>query len=507
MYNYKKIMTNPINNNIQPINLTECFKSDLQNDDIEMEESEYLGISKIRNRWISRLFRDNKKYNLGSFTTETEAVNAINTKLIELYGLGTEINIKKKKIYSSEYIGVEKRGNSWRSSIHLNKKIHRLGSFSSESEAVNARNKKLIELHGPDTDINIKKKVKSSVKKCNYCNVEKSSNNFLYGTCTDCVREKDINKSNTLHRKFQILLKTARSSAKRRLEKGRIIAGEFNITIEHIINIWERQKGRCYYSRIKMNYDKREWKISLERLDQNKGYIEDNIVLCCQEFNSAIQWSDEKIDEMIEILNQNVTDNSTISFEFKEKDRELQENVVKTIKNRIVYYKCNYCFEDKKSSEYHKRKNNICLDCNTKIKDYLKTAKNTLKMLLHNAITNSATRAKTKHTKRDNSFNITFEYLVKLFYNQKGLCAYSKIPMTFGSDNKHWNCSLERIDVLKGYVEGNVCLICSVFNTFDFTISYKHDDESGESSGWTAKKFEIFLNSVADVTVDSDIEN
>jgi len=40
-----------------------------------------------------------------------------------------------------------------------------------------------------------------------------------------------------------------------------------------------------------MNYDKNEWRVSLERLNPELGYIKNNIALCCFEFNTALQWN------------------------------------------------------------------------------------------------------------------------------------------------------------------------------------------------------------------------
>lgn len=62
-----------------------------------------------------------------------------------------------------------------------------------------------------------------------------------------------------------------------------------DITLEYLINIFDKQKGKCYYSGVDMilksvSYTKRAADhnvMSIDRIDPNRGYTKDNIVLCC----------------------------------------------------------------------------------------------------------------------------------------------------------------------------------------------------------------------------------
>lgn len=117
-----------------------------------------------------------------------------------------------------------------------------------------------------------------------------------------------------------------------------------------------------------------------------------------------------------------------------------------------------------------------CLDCEKKQKEKISIVKkygipydvyhqglspqNFLKYSLKNA------RRTAKATGKD--FSINYEYLISLWEKQKGLCAISKIPMTYftgkGRNVNYYNVSLDRIDSEKGYIRGNVQLTCYIVN-------------------------------------------
>ena len=69
---------------------------------------------------------------------------------------------------------------------------------------------------------------------------------------------------------------------------------KFNLTVEYLISLHEKQKGRCYYTGQLLNIFGGQGKptpnsISLDRLDPNKGYTKENVVWCTFLVNSMKQ--------------------------------------------------------------------------------------------------------------------------------------------------------------------------------------------------------------------------
>ena len=61
---------------------------------------------------------------------------------------------------------------------------------------------------------------------------------------------------------------------------------------------------------------------------------------------------------------------------------------------------------------------------------------------------------------------ITKEFILDLWNKQNGLCAISKIPMTYEMDSGriYTNVSIDQIEQGKGYTEDNVQLVCMAVN-------------------------------------------
>lgn len=75
--------------------------------------------------------------------------------------------------------------------------------------------------------------------------------------------------------------------------------------------------------------------------------------------------------------------------------------------------------------------------------------------------------------KRNLEFDITLSLLKDLWSKQNGLCAYTKLPLTSRGHQLN-TVSLDRIDSGKGYVVGNVQLVCVYINRMKLDYS-EHD--------------------------------
>jgi len=83
----------------------------------------------------------------------------------------------------------------------------------------------------------------------------------------------------------------------------------------------------------------------------------------------------------------------------------------------------------------------------------------------------SLNRARSRSSEREEKTDLTLEYLKELWDNQKGLCAYTKIPMEIPRSSQDHDIkksptklSLDRIESKIGYFKGNVEFVCYCVN-------------------------------------------
>ena len=63
----------------------------------------------------------------------------------------------------------------------------------------------------------------------------------------------------------------------------------FDLTTNFLLDLYEKQNRRCFFTNIEIKHNigcHQHDSISVERLDPNKGYVEDNVVLACFAINS-----------------------------------------------------------------------------------------------------------------------------------------------------------------------------------------------------------------------------
>lgn len=86
-----------------------------------------------------------------------------------------------------------------------------------------------------------------------------------------------ISCSKELRSKILKRLTKARESVKVRLK----FESAIEIDFDYLLDLYNKQKGRCYYTGVKMSLDSHSKNaLSLERKNPNIGYVKENVVWC-----------------------------------------------------------------------------------------------------------------------------------------------------------------------------------------------------------------------------------
>lgn len=257
--------------------------------------------------------------------------------------------------------------------------------------------------------------------KCYECGIIKLLKDRCTGHSNHCIQCKrktfEKNTKSFMNRLFRVANDLMK---KKERKKG-------DLTKKYLIHLYENeQKGRCYISNVPMLCKSHnDWKTSIERIDNEKGYSDDNIKLIICELQSSHlrQWTRERWDELC---------STTLgALENIPERRNLQ--------------------------------------------------KNTLRSILSRCMSGSITHAK----ERGDINNITFEDLLEQYKNQNGRCYYSMAPLAFTG---FYQMSIDRVDVRQGYKKDNIVLVITPLNVGDWSRNKKDDDDRVGSSGWNKDK-------------------
>lgn len=261
----------------------------------------------------------------------------------------------------------------------------------------------------------------------------------------------------------------------------------------YIDKMFNEQKGLCFISGVKMNAGYHaSWKISIERIHSDGGYNKNNVVLIAAEFqNSKRQWNQVNWDELCCIVQ------GTLQFEIPDEEKIIYEHVMKAVqktkiksagrrfalmKNENEEIQCKYCNEWLDIDDNFQKDNLTC--CKKCIKARKLKYSNTLKGRLLKLLSDSKKRInELKGGAKEH--NLTFDDLVELYFLQNGRCAYSLAPLAFSGQ---YQMSLERLDVKKGYILGNIAFIIVGLNGSDKSIKKHDDDDRVGFCGWSREK-------------------
>jgi hypothetical protein len=266
-----------------------------------------------------------------------------------------------------------------------------------------------------------------------------------------------------------------------------------DLTYENIIVKYNQQNKRCYISNVIFNIGYHQnWKMSIERMDENGKYDDDNTLLICCELQASYhrQWNREFWDEFCSYVRGSMNDLPN--------EDEYLHSIVKQgcLKKTHCYYprnntemnesgqvKCKNCLQWLETSYFYKSrlKGGFCMKCeNKRVKIYQKTFIGRI-----NVLYNSSKMTAKKKKGNASIHNININDIIKAYLHQKGRCAYSNIPLCFSG---RFQMSLERKDVYKGYIPDNICLIIIPLNVGDHHARKTIDDDRQGSSGWNREK-------------------
>lgn len=85
----------------------------------------------------------------------------------------------------------------------------------------------------------------------------------------------------------------------------------FNLTLPFLLALWEKQKGKCAYSGVPLEYqDNRPHTVSLDRIDSSKEYTEDNVQFVC----TIVNYLKQKSAQLLIILNKDLKKKISLPF-------------------------------------------------------------------------------------------------------------------------------------------------------------------------------------------------
>lgn len=109
------------------------------------------------------------------------------------------------------------------------------------------------------------------------------------------LERKNENKNKRLT--LEQMLKQKIEFGKGRCQK---MGWSFDIDLEYMLKIYQKQNGLCFYSSEQLSWKPNHKNVlSIDRIDSNKGYIKDNVVLCIWDINRMKQ--EFEINRFIEV--------------------------------------------------------------------------------------------------------------------------------------------------------------------------------------------------------------
>jgi len=344
------------------------------------------------------------------------------------------------------------------------------------------------------------KRLKVAVRDCLKCgeckllheySVNRKAADGLQSYCKACARDYNEAYRNTQAGFLKTLVSRARNNTKRRNKTGR--KHKFTLTIPKLKKLITDQDGKCAISDAVLVFKSfSDNQASVDRINDDFGYVDGNCRLVCLEFNTPIKWSRKLLVKSIAL-------SGIPPKNFHNEISDLEEVLPKGNSNGTVYKKwkvvtkdgietvfCYHCLETKPREDFYQKISSGCKACKLHLHQRgISRWRGALKHLIDSA--KSSTKERNKHRSEDNQTKCTLTHLelVGILKAQGGMCAYSRVAMS--PEMGDWKVSLERKDVRLGYSASNVCLVCQRFNGMD--SSTKAEGHVEGSGGWSREKF------------------
>eukprot|EP00438_Fugacium_kawagutii_P008716 Skav216382 [mRNA] locus=scaffold1241:118826:120190:+ [translate_table: standard] len=323
--------------------------------------------------------------------------------------------------------------------------------------------------------------------------------------CKKCNCERVISHHSTLRGSLLHFMANARDRAKRKLWNS-------TLNLESLADILERQKGRCAYSGVPMeiHMTHSHWRMSLERLNNSKGYTLENCVLIAAEFNTgdfsrqkgvkaatvkgSAQWSCHKVKAVFHLRRQpeNLTmlEEEIKDAEIRPKSNAKRSQAVQprqAVKEEECHMYCCACDMFLSPSNFSASQQacggrKCCRACKSN-RD--RARRSTLRGHMQECLSSARGSAR----KRNQEFSLTLLQALHMLKEQHGRCYYSGVPLEYKQIHTDWRLSIERLNNSIGYTEENCVLIAIEFNTADHSRNKAVTKVFGTAQ-WSREKVE-----------------
>eukprot|EP00438_Fugacium_kawagutii_P026288 Skav224745 [mRNA] locus=scaffold580:21452:30574:- [translate_table: standard] len=299
--------------------------------------------------------------------------------------------------------------------------------------------------------------------------------------CKQCHNEICRDWFRTLRGKLQQLRADARRRVKRELHS-------FSLNWDDLYGMVKRQHGRCDYSGVPMELctPNSHWRMSLERVNNRKGYSRQNCVLIAAEFNSCdfsqakgvdqttvrgtAQWSPQKVQAVFDLQQQEV-DLEALRADIQEARHRPKLHVAGYQAKLPNEQKpaepgqicCRTCARFLNPVQFTPSKRHPGGPCKACMREYNRAYRSTLR----GHVTHLLKRARHRSERRQQEFSLSLGQVLDMLEQQGGRCYYSGVPLEYKRIHRNWRMSIERLDNSRGYTAKNCVLIAIEFNTSD----------------------------------------